>query len=161
MPRIFLIQSGKSWRTRLTLDEELIALLKKVVRSEPIKTSLVSLIAKSNEALEKSENGEPTGEQEGAGVLAPGACLAEKARQSYHLMVSKGRVPVDPPRLHGMAPSQGLGVGQITSDSRNETRLDQGAELEVDGVHVGVTAGEMAEAAVAVAASKRPSRRPC
>src|SRR5947209_20573419 len=55
-----------------------------------------------------------------------------------------------------MSPSQGVGVGQIAPDSRYESRLDQSAELEVDGVHVGVTAGEMAEAAVGVAASKGP-----
>src|SRR5947207_2204489 len=66
------------------------------------------------------------------------------------------KVRVPGARFQGMSPSQGLGVGQITSDSRNEARLDQGAELEVDGVHVGWPVGEMAEAAIAVAATKRP-----
>ena len=45
-------------------------------------------------------------------------------------------------RLHGMSPSQRLGVGQVMPDSRDAARLDQRAELEVDGVHVGWPPGK-------------------
>ena len=55
-----------------------------------------------------------------------------------------------------MTPAQGLGIGQIAAGSRNASCLDQCAELEVDGVHIGGPAGEVAESAVRVAAAQRP-----
>src|SRR5208282_5766611 len=55
-----------------------------------------------------------------------------------------------------MAPAQRVAVRQVELCGRQTPGLEQRAELEVDGVHVGVPAGKMAEAAVRIAATEGP-----
>jgi len=68
------------------------------------------------------------------------------------ILLSRNRSSVNLAGLHGVAPTQEVGVGQIGSHSGDGARLNQGAELEIDGVHITGAAGEMPEAGVSIAA---------
>src|SRR5947209_3143749 len=54
------------------------------------------------------------------------------------------------------SPPAPVGLAQGLVDALHPPGLDQRAELEVHGVHVGVPAGEVAEAAVGVPAAEGP-----
>jgi hypothetical protein len=49
-----------------------------------------------------------------------------------------------------------VAIGQIGPRSGDGAGLNQGAELEIDGVHIAGAAGEMAEAAIGIAAPQDP-----
>src|SRR5207302_6445706 len=58
--------------------------------------------------------------------------------------------------LHGVAPAQRIGVGQISSGCRYVAGLNQGAEPKVNRIHIGVPIGKMSKAAVRIATAQRP-----
>src|SRR5437899_2650885 len=58
--------------------------------------------------------------------------------------------------LHGVAPAQRMGVGQISSGCRYVAGLNQGAELKVNRIHIGVPIGKMSKAAVRIATAQHP-----
>src|SRR5439155_6171299 len=58
--------------------------------------------------------------------------------------------------LHGVAPAQRMGIGQISSGCRYVAGLNQGAELKVNRIHIGVPMGKMSKAAVRIATAQRP-----
>src|SRR2546430_17475101 len=58
--------------------------------------------------------------------------------------------------LHGVAPAQPMGIGQISSGCRYVAGLNQGAELKVNRIHIGVPIGKMSKAAVRIATAQHP-----
>ena len=89
------------------------------------------------------------------GAKSAGACSYSpviRFKQKRRTRSAAGADSVDSIGPHGVAPAQSVGVTEVEPSAGNPAGLDEGAELEVDRVHVGGPARKVGESAIRVPA---------